>query len=76
LVQWKSFVHSDMSVVAQWLAERARPAEAQLMVTLFRALEQWHDEEAVSRTINGVAGETRCRRGGAHDEAASVSRSQ
>ena len=35
--------------MAQWLAERTRRAEAQLMVTFYRALEQWRDEEAVSR---------------------------
>jgi pimeloyl-ACP methyl ester carboxylesterase len=41
--------YPDMAVVAQWLAERVPRAEAQLMVTFYRALEQWRDEEAVSR---------------------------
>ena len=41
--------YPDMAAVAQWLAERTRRAEAQLMVTFYRALEQWRDEEALSR---------------------------
>ena len=41
--------YPDMAAVAQWLAERTRRAEAELMVTFYRALEQWRDEEAATR---------------------------
>ena len=41
--------YPDMAAVTQWLAERTRRAEAELMVTFYRALEQWRDEEAVSK---------------------------
>ena len=41
--------YRDMAAIAQRLAERARSADAQLMATFYRALEQWRDEEAVSR---------------------------
>ncbi len=41
--------YRDMAAVAQRLAERVRNADAQLMVTFYRALEQWGDEETVSR---------------------------
>jgi pimeloyl-ACP methyl ester carboxylesterase len=41
--------YRDMAAVTQRLAERVRVADAQLMVTFYRALEQWRDAEAVSR---------------------------
>ena len=39
--------YRDMTAVSEWLAQRAGNAEAQLMVTFYRALQQWKDEEAV-----------------------------
>ena len=39
----------DMTAVSEWLAQRAGAAEAQLMVTFYRALNEWRDEETVSK---------------------------
>jgi pimeloyl-ACP methyl ester carboxylesterase len=41
--------YRDMTAVAEWVAARAGNAASQLMVTFYRALEHWSDEEAVSR---------------------------
>jgi pimeloyl-ACP methyl ester carboxylesterase len=41
--------YRDMTAVAEWLAERAGNADAQLMVTFYRALQQWRDDEAVPK---------------------------
>jgi pimeloyl-ACP methyl ester carboxylesterase len=41
--------YRDMAAVSQRLAEQTGVADAQLMVTFYRALEQWRDEEAVAR---------------------------
>ena len=41
--------YRDMAAVSEWLAERAGVAEAQLMVTFYRALTEWRDEEAVAK---------------------------
>jgi alpha-beta hydrolase superfamily lysophospholipase len=38
-----------MTAVSEWLAERVGGAEAQLMVTFYRALQEWRDAEAVSK---------------------------
>jgi pimeloyl-ACP methyl ester carboxylesterase len=41
--------YRDMTAVSEWLAQRAGVPEAQLMVTFYRALNEWRDVEAVSR---------------------------
>ena len=41
--------YKDMTAVSEWLAQRAPVAETQLMVTFYRALNEWRDEEAVSK---------------------------
>ena len=41
--------YRDMTAVSEWLAQRACSAEAQLMVTFYRALNEWRDEETVSK---------------------------
>ena len=41
--------YRDMAAVSQRLAELAKVADAQIMATFYRALEQWNDEETVSR---------------------------
>jgi len=41
--------YRDMASVSEWVAKQANnAADAQLMVTFFRALEQWQDETAVA----------------------------
>jgi pimeloyl-ACP methyl ester carboxylesterase len=41
--------YRDMTAVAEWLAQRVGNAEAQLMVTFYRALQQWRDEDVVPK---------------------------
>ena len=41
--------YRDMTAVSEWLAQRAGAAEAQLMVTFYRALNEWRDRETVSK---------------------------
>lgn len=41
--------YKDMTAVAEILAQRAGGVEPPLMVTFYRALEQWRDEDAVPR---------------------------
>ena len=40
--------YREMTGAAEWLAKQANVPETQLMVTFYRALEQWQDEAAVA----------------------------